>query len=378
MPNRRHALNVILSGAAAWSLHFRRLVAAPLLNQASLADFPSGDSDDTSRLRAAFRWLQAEQNRTLVLETKRYVVSNRIDLTGAQNFRIEGNGATIAAADNMPVRDGFQILCFRQCTDGEINDLTVDGNRSHRRPGEVPAHSVQIYSSCARLTFTNVRSHNAAVDGFYVACESPNVLAALPTDIVFRDCRASNAYRNNVSVINSNRFRDYDGVYADANGTLPMAGIDFEPNDPRNLGNIDVQCFRTQCNNNKGPGFQVDGGNTHAVLHNVVAKGNGFGGIVGAWGYLRIDGVTLDDYGANIRRGIIDAFYKSGETHVSNVVARHCNTGSDSKPIIYVHPIHIGAVTIINVETVQSSSPAYGGASNVLLREVRTGTLATR
>ena len=378
MPTRRHALYAILSSAAAWPLHSGRLVAAPLLNQASPADFPPGGSDDTARLRAAFLWLQAAQNRALVLEPKRYVVSGRIDLTGARNFRIEGNGATISAADGMPVRDGFQILYFTQCADGEINDLTIDGNRIHRHPAEVPAHSVQIYSSCARLTFTNIRSHNAAVDGFYVACEWPNMLASLPTDIVFRDCRASSAYRNNVSVINSNRFRDYDGIYTNANGTLPMAGIDFEPNDRRNLGNIDVQCFRTQCNNNHGPGFQVDGANTHAVLHDVAARGNGFGAIVGAWGYLRIEGVTLDDYGANIRRGIIDAFYKSGETHLNNVVARRCNTGSDSKPIIYIHPSHIGSVTIINVETIQSSSPAYGGASNVLLREVRTGTLATR
>ncbi|WP_201641784.1 hypothetical protein [Paraburkholderia metrosideri] len=305
----------------------------------------------------------------LVLDTTRYVVSSRIGLTNAQNFRIEGNGATIAAADSMPVQDGFQILHFEGCTDGEIDNLNIDGNRSNRSPAEVPAHSVQIYSSCARLTFHTVRSDNAAVDGFYVASQSPDTLAALPTDIAFRSCTANNAYRNNLTLINSNRFRDYDGVYTNANGTLPMAGADFEPNDSRDLGNIDVQCFGTQCNNNTGPGFQVDGQNTHVILNNVVADANAFGGIVGSWGYLEIEGITLENYGSSVRRGIIDAFDNSGQTIINNVVARNCNTGS-SKPIIYVHPVHSLSVIVNNVQVVESSSMVYDGSSDVQISGV--------
>jgi hypothetical protein len=363
--DRRRAIKTFLFGSTVWALRPGFALALPSapdsFEVATVAGFKGRGGDDTARLSAAFSWLQSAPNRSLTLDRRRYVVSACIPLVGARAFRIKGNGATIAAADGMPVESEYQILNFQECSDGEIADLNVDGNRSHRSPAEVPAHSVQIFTGCARLRFLRVQSDNAVVDGFYVDTHKPRMLSALPTDIEFRDCRARNAFRNNVSVINSNRFREINGIYNGANGTPPMAGIDFEPNGPNDLGNIDVQCYGTRCDNNKGAGFQVTGRNTSAALHDVAASANGDGAVIGQWGYLRIDGITVENYGSSIRRGIIDAYYMSGETHISRVRARNCNPGSNSKPIIFVHPTNTGPVTIDDVATIYSTHAVVGG-----------------
>lgn len=299
--------------------------------------------------------------RSLDLEARPYVVSRGLVLTGARMFKINALGAALKAADGMPVAADYQILKFIGCTDGIVSDLAVDGNRARRKPAEVPAHSVQIYTGCARLVLTRIKSNDAVVDGFYIGTATPRDLASLPTDIQFHNCSADNAYRNGGSLINSNRFRDYDGVYTNANGTLPMSGFDIEPNSPDDLGNIDARLYRTQANDNSGTGFQVTQRNSTARLYDVVANNNKLGAVNGMWGYLEINGITMDGYGKTVKRGIIDASYKSGETHISGVVARNCNTGSPSKPLIYIHSSNTSPVTIDGMKTSRSLAPIIGG-----------------
>ena len=366
---RRRALKIIAYGgivrACPGFAALSQRKSPTFLEMARVADFEGGGDDDTARIKTAFHWLGSAPNRRLSFETRRYVVSSRVGLFGAHSFGIAGNGATIAARDGMPVENEYQILYFRECTDGEINDLIVDANRSRRLPAEVPAHSVDIHTGCMRLTLNRVQSNNAVVDGFYINSLKPTQRSSVPSDIEFRNCSARNAFRNNVSVINSIRFRDYDGVYTHANGTPPMAGMDFEPNGPDEVGNNDARCYRTRCDENKGAGFQFIGANTSATLRDVISAGNGFGAVVGNWGYLRIDGAVVENYGSSIRRGVIDAYDMSGETHINRVIARNCNPGTSSKPIIFVHPRSIGPVIISNVTVINSTRVVVSGNASV-------------
>jgi hypothetical protein len=109
-------------------------------------------------------------------------------------------------------------------------------------------------------------------------------------------------------------------------------------------------------------------------LRDVVSRGNGFGAVVGDWGYLRIDGARVENYGSSVRRGVIDAYYMSGETYIDRVTARNCNPGSNAKPIIFVHPTSIGPVVISNVTAIDSTPVVVSGNAKVKVSALRIRT----
>lgn len=318
---------------------------------ASVGDFIAGGPDDTVQLWNAMSWLLAATARRLNFAKKIYRISSQTLINALQDAVIDGNGAIIQAAPGMAVASGSQLLMFTNCQRVTVRNLYVDGNRSARTPAEVAAHSIQIYTGCSQLTFDNVHSDNAVCDGWYIGSATPNVLSSIPTDIKLIHCTADNAYRNGMSVINSVRLRDYFGKFTNTTGTAPQAGIDFEPNNAvgGDLGNIDIRCYGTVANGNAGPGFQVTQANTEARLFGVRASSNGAAGVSGAWGYLEIDGIELDSYGAGITRGVIDCSSGSGETHIRGVKAHAITTGSDIKPLIFVHGSNTGPVSIESV-----------------------------
>jgi hypothetical protein len=342
---------------------------------AQVADFPTGGSDDTVQLTNAFAWLAASPNRTLSFaHGKTYIISALITLNGLATFRVEGNGATIKAANGMPVVSGKQLLEWINCTDGDVLDLNLDGNRANRTPVTTPnqpvAHNVEISTGCARIRFCRCSSNNAVVDGFILDTDTPWDLASLPIDIQLFNCSANNSYRNNLSVINTNRFRDYCGIYTAAGGTAPQAGIDFEPNAAGNFGNLDARIYGTRVDNNAGPGFQVTGSNTTVRMYGVKASNNGEAAVEGAWGYLEVNGIELDLVGAGITGGVINAGIKSGETHLDGVVATNITTGSDLNPLIYIDSTNTGPFSIGTVRAKGCNAPLLNAGATVTVGEL--------
>ena len=314
-------------------------------------DFTAGGADDTVRLQNAFNWLGAAANRGLAFtEGKVYSIGSTLTMNGANNFRIFGNGATIKAKNGMSAAAGTQMVLMTNCVNGKVIDLFTDANRANRTPAETTNHSIQVYTGCSGIDFIGVRSDNAVCDGFYLNSATPTVLASVPTDIRFMACRANNAFRNDMSVINSNRFRDFSGLYTGATGTLPMSGIDFEPNSATEVGNIDARCYGTVCDNNAGHGFNAVWGNTSVMFRNCSASNNTLGAITTLSGaYIDVDGFYASTYGAGMTRGVIDIGDSSVAARLKNLSFNNVTSGSDVKPLIYIHVNTTGPFTIDGV-----------------------------
>lgn len=317
-----------------------RTVSAKLGEIKSFEDFGAvgdGSTDDATAINLGLTWLAGAANRGLsATAAKTYIVGSRLNLTSASTFAIFGNGAFIKAKNARTVVAGDQVLVFTSCTDGYIENLNVDSNRANRTPIESSSHGIQIYTSCARLTFFNVKSDNATTDGWLLDSVTPNTLATLPTDIRLIHCSGKNAYRNNLSLINSVRFRDYYGIYNDANGTNPEAGVDCEPDVNTTQGNQDARFYGTQCSGNVGQGFSNALSNSHCFLFNVVANDNDDGGIQNAGGTMYIDGAHCEDYTSTVSLGVVTSSVDAVVSDFRNLTFENVVLNTQSKACVYV------------------------------------------
>jgi hypothetical protein len=342
--------------------------------------FTAGGTDNTVQLQAAYAWLQAAPYRTLAFQhNKVYTVSAQCNLQAAHWFRIEGNGATIKGAAGMSTDYGWLLLNMTSCTDGLVVDLFLDGNRSARpvAVGKEEAHNVQVWTGNQRVTFVRVQSDNACCDGFYLGADDPTNSATFPTDIRFIDCQANNGFRNNMSLINTVRFRDYAGFYNGANGTDPQDGIDLEPNGTQadgNLGNINPEFHGTTTNNNNGLGIQIYlDSNTGAKFYDITAKNNPSGAFGCAGGDFEIRGFTVEDHYWDTDRGVIDIGPNTGNVLITNVVSKNNNTEDPTnKPLIYVDAAVTGLVAIDGVMHSDSDCPVLIAEAGVQLQNVES------
>ena len=292
-------------------------VQAKLRQTVSVQDFGAvgdGTTDDTTALQTALTWLAgstAAVPRALnfvagaVYVAGSATVNTKLTLSGAIGFSIFGNGATIKAGNSRPVVAPEVVLLIQNCNDGYIENLFINGNRANRTPVESTSHCWHIYTSTARLTFFNCQGNNSTTDGFLLDSATPNTLGTLPTDIHFTNCSATNAYRNNLSLINSNRFRDDNGLYTAATGISPQAGVDCEPNVNTTQGNQDAVFNGTEASRNTGPGFTNSLSNSVCYLFGVIANANGTVGIQNAGGYMAVDGASLFSYTNTITTGVV-------------------------------------------------------------------------
>jgi len=145
------------------------------------------------------------------------------------NFEIDGQGATIIAANGMAVSSGKELLSFRTCNDFTVKNLTVNGNRTNRTPVEVAAHNIEL-RSCQRFVFERVRSINAVVDGFILNTATATDTTTFVRYGYFIDCTADNCWRQGMSIINGYNIVVSGGAFTNTNGTSPQSGIDVESN----------------------------------------------------------------------------------------------------------------------------------------------------
>jgi lysophospholipase L1-like esterase len=339
--------------------------------------FASGGTDDSTQLLAAYSWLSAAPNRTLVFEAgKTYTTGSRLQLIGASNFRIIGNGATIKGANGMPTAWGSELVFIQNSVDGVVSDLKVDGNRAGRTPAEDDNHNIAIWDSCQRIRFVRVQSDNACCDGWYLASNTVTDSSTFPTDIKLYDCGANNGFRNNMSLINTLRFRDYGGVYNGANGTDPQDGVDCEPNGDAasgNLGNIEAEFRGTTCNGNLGLGFQVFlDSNTRLKFIDCSAKANPSGAFGAFGGDFEIRGFNIEDHYWDTDRGVIDIAGTTGRTIISGITSRGNTTEDLEKPLIYIDSTVVGPVIVDGVKVDGSDCPVVISYGRAVVQNIET------
>lgn len=190
-----------------------------------------GVTDDTVALTNFFAALgTGRAGRGSLAPGKTYLVSAVVRVVNS-GFMLEGNGATIKMANGVAVDSiSHSVMDFNGVSNFTVSNLICDANRANRTPVSVPAHSVYVRNACSNFKFVNCSSINAVVDGFYVTTDSPTDTSTFPRRGVFDNCHADNSWRNGMSIINGYQIKVIGGSYDNANGSLPMAAIDIEPN----------------------------------------------------------------------------------------------------------------------------------------------------
>ncbi len=200
-----------------------------------------GVTDDTAAIQSAFDDAGSWTDDTLVFPRGAVCIVSSTVTLGSSGWTIEGEGATLTAADGMPCNTGSGIVQLVSATDFTVHDLDTDGNRDGRTPGEFfGGHSWNIRGA-QNGTFRDVDWYDGCTDDVRIASTDATDTDQYSKSLVFSDSTFENAYRNDVSVIEGWDIRfegtcsgGLDGTctcrMTNAHGTSPECGIDWEPN----------------------------------------------------------------------------------------------------------------------------------------------------
>lgn len=308
------------------------------------------EQDDHSAILSA-TFDQIRQGTEIVLAGD-YRISQAIERAGASHFRI-GGGGRISMIGQAPVRYGFGILYFSDCSDFLVSSLTLDANRQMRSAAEAPAHTVTL-QSCRRFEFVSVTALNAVCDGFMLFSARPENADTHCSDFAFTDCVAENSFRQGCTVTEGHRGVFRRGRYAGSRGTLPAAGIDLESDEGAPHAAIsDITFDGVTFADNDGFGLLVAG---VARPQDIIVKdcrfvSNRRGAI--SWGASggSIIRPAIEGFVALAERGAIDipagdGWRGGGTTTITSPVFTDVSTTRSQNPLIYVHAAAYGPVHI--------------------------------
>lgn len=210
-----------------------------------------GVTDDTEALQA---WVAdlVEHGGTYYLGPGTYVQNEVLTIIGATDFVIDGGRGTLAFADGGRVDYSGACIRLQRCSNFEIRNLNVFGNRAGREEDITAgaSHSFPILG-CHDFVLSNVHVEDPVADGFYFGIQSVGAdSTAFCRNGMVVNCSASRAYRLGAAVINAHDLMfvggSYTGAGATVNGTegvLPKAGIDVEANEGAGPipGNANIQ-----------------------------------------------------------------------------------------------------------------------------------------
>lgn len=140
-----------------------------------------------------------------------------------------GNNTYIIMNNNIPVNNKFSMFSIVYSNNITIKGITFDANRVKRNPKETFCHTINIISSNS-IYLENLEVKNSVVDGFYIASYSPENIDTYPHNIMLKNCKSLNSFRNGLSIVNGYDIDIIGGEYSKSSGTSPATGIDIEPN----------------------------------------------------------------------------------------------------------------------------------------------------
>jgi len=285
-----------------------RTSLSKLRDTVSVKDFGAvgdGVADDTKAIQAALNAIGAGV--CLRFGNATFKVSDALTVTSKTDFQIDGEGATIIAANGMAVAASKELLYLTNCQRFTVKNFTFDGNRANRTPAEVPAHTVTL-TNCKRFIFENVHSNNAVVDGFYFAATDNTDTSTYCQYFQMIGCYANNCYRQGASVVNGYDFQFIGGAYTNTTGTAPQAGIDVESNVGATVGNTRGAFIGVTFSGNAGPGLQLSdaaGSKVFSVEHCYFSQNAG-GGVAVFTDQTKIrDSYFSDHTGAGVTQGVV-------------------------------------------------------------------------
>lgn len=292
---------------------------SPEIDVADHGAVGDGAADDSAALQSALATVGANGGTLVFASGQTYLVSDLLELVGASNFGIRGNGATLKVADDTPT-DNHCPLSFRDCSDFVVADLLVDGNRQNRTPQETGGgHNIRIRGARDFL-FCRVSSNNATTDGFYVAPTDNTDAQSFPADGVFEACHADNNYRQGMSIINGRRLQILDSSFTNTIGTSPQAGVDVEPNGGSAEPGAEDLLFRgCLFEGNEGYGLTMGGAATtnRLTVEGCTFRANHHGAMTIRAGWALVQDNVIEDHDGWVGFNLRDA------TRCHDVVVRH-------------------------------------------------------
>jgi hypothetical protein len=168
-------------------------------------------------------------------------------------------GAEIVALPGHFAKDDAVLFLLK-----DVEDVTILGygarcamRKADYRRGPYPKsewrHAIEI-DGCARVTVAGLMVESSGGDGVYVGRGEKRKWSS---EIVLRDLLLRDHYRQGISIISAEDLLIENVEMSFTEGTLPSAGIDFEPNyaDERL-----VRCVLRNCviHSNAGPGISAN------------------------------------------------------------------------------------------------------------------------
>jgi hypothetical protein len=238
-----------------------------------------------------------------------YIQTSEFKIFYASDFIIDGCNGTLKYRDGAEVEWGYSGLHLVNCSNFEIRNLIIDGNRANRTEAEVPAHSL-FMRGCRNFKLENVRSTGAVVDGFYLREKDGDYCE---NDMI-SNCSAIDAYRNGCSVINGRNIVFTGGFYDNSGsvvngveGTLPRTGIDVEENIDQPNGPENIKFKGVTFRNNAGYGIMLThhGNASSAKVDGCYFENNRRGAIIVKQTDVLITGCTFKHFDT-ADNGIVD------------------------------------------------------------------------
>jgi hypothetical protein len=179
---------------------------------------------------------------------------------------------TLRSHSTIIIEEGAEILSKRGSFQGsdnsllalkDLEDVTLYGygakltmrKEDYRRAPYQKSewrHAIELYG-CARISVFGLTVASSGGDGVYLGRGSAR---SFNGDVVLRDLTLRDHYRQGISVVSAQDLLIENVEMSLTEGTLPSAGIDFEPNYP---DEIFVRCSLKNCviRSNAGAGVSV-------------------------------------------------------------------------------------------------------------------------
>jgi parallel beta-helix repeat protein len=203
-----------------------RTALAKMRESVSVKDFGAvgdGVTDDADAINAAVTYANSIGGGVITFPSGTYMVNAAGNFTGIQmksGVYLDLTGAKLKALSANSAN--YRLVAFQEVSGCGIIGGEIEGDRATNSATGEQGHCVFVILNCSRLLFQNITISNAFGDGIY--------LGRLCSDLKVSNCTVTNNRRNNISVVSaSNVFIDGCDI-SNANGTLPEAGIDVEPN----------------------------------------------------------------------------------------------------------------------------------------------------
>ena len=241
------------------------LSAASDINQSKIDDVKSGkisearaswwgfhETDSTSSLQSA---INSGAKRVIVEDMGKPWIVTPLNAVSDQEIVFEKGVVLLAKKGEFKkINESLLSVQFKR-------NVTITGYgatfRMHRDDYAKPPykkaewrHTLQI-NSCSNVKVSGLTLVESGGDGIYLGVASKGVTNE---KIHIRDVVLRDHYRQGISVITAENLLIENVVMRTTEGTLPMAGIDFEPN---TSGEKLVNCVLRNCvsENNAGPGY---------------------------------------------------------------------------------------------------------------------------